>query len=392
MFIGGSAKNPLIQEAIKNFFSDSTYLIPKDLQAHVSAGAAIHSLIYYAFGEKVLEPITSEPIFLIVRGEDKEKLITIINSGVSIPSDDVTITGLTKSYDTQTLIELPICLTNEDNILYNLNVPCPDLSINDEVILRISIDSNRTIHAEASAKGIVRRATIENSLLGTNSNHEIIERAEYEYSKSVADNNGRENESVLFKLYETYQEHGEILKAAEIAEELNKQFNRISLNQIGILYSKAKLSEKAIHFYEKSLNEEKDANALLNLALEYEFLDQNKYVECLKKALSLNPQHGLVQYCLAEYEFEHGNRSQGEKQLHKLFHEWKNDYENNNFIYHTSWLQLCARITENYDFANNMNKFNTDNSNHNFNAYDAENLAKIKHDQNSKKGNHQISL
>ena len=40
LFIGGSAKNPLIQEAVKAYFPDSTHLIPSDLQAHVSKGAA----------------------------------------------------------------------------------------------------------------------------------------------------------------------------------------------------------------------------------------------------------------------------------------------------------------------------------------------------------------
>ncbi|MBR4625189.1 MAG: Hsp70 family protein, partial [Alphaproteobacteria bacterium] len=35
LFIGGSAKNPYIQEAVKNYFSESKMLLPSDLQTHV---------------------------------------------------------------------------------------------------------------------------------------------------------------------------------------------------------------------------------------------------------------------------------------------------------------------------------------------------------------------
>ena len=51
LFIGGSAKNPLIQQAIKDRFHDSSYLLPRDLQTHVSKGAAVNSLLYNGYNE-----------------------------------------------------------------------------------------------------------------------------------------------------------------------------------------------------------------------------------------------------------------------------------------------------------------------------------------------------
>ncbi|TNF06215.1 MAG: Hsp70 family protein, partial [Deltaproteobacteria bacterium] len=39
LFIGGSSKNPYVQAALKNYFSESELLIPRDLQTHVSEGA-----------------------------------------------------------------------------------------------------------------------------------------------------------------------------------------------------------------------------------------------------------------------------------------------------------------------------------------------------------------
>ncbi len=67
LFIGGSAKNPFIQKAISEYFNETEHLIPENLQAHVSAGTAIHSLMYNGFGKNIIDPITSEPI-LIIKG------------------------------------------------------------------------------------------------------------------------------------------------------------------------------------------------------------------------------------------------------------------------------------------------------------------------------------
>lgn len=67
LLIGGSAQNPFIQETLKNHFDDSEILIPQDLQTHVAKGAAIHSLLMNGMNRCIIQPITSEPIFVITR-------------------------------------------------------------------------------------------------------------------------------------------------------------------------------------------------------------------------------------------------------------------------------------------------------------------------------------
>ena len=54
LFIGGSSKNPYLQSKLNEYFKDSDLLIPRELQNHVSAGAAIHSLIYNGFGKNII--------------------------------------------------------------------------------------------------------------------------------------------------------------------------------------------------------------------------------------------------------------------------------------------------------------------------------------------------
>jgi len=45
LFIGGSSKNPYVQAALKEHFKESELLVPRDLQTHVSSGAAIYAAI-----------------------------------------------------------------------------------------------------------------------------------------------------------------------------------------------------------------------------------------------------------------------------------------------------------------------------------------------------------
>ena len=86
LFIGGSTNNPYVQAALKEYFDDSDLLIPRDLQTHVSAGAAIHSLVYNGFNKNIIQPITSEPIIVITKDDTPR---VVVKSGTHIPCVDI---------------------------------------------------------------------------------------------------------------------------------------------------------------------------------------------------------------------------------------------------------------------------------------------------------------
>ena len=75
LLIGGSSKNPYIQEALHKYFEGSELLIPRDLQTHVSKGTAIHSLLMNGMNKCLIQPITSEPIFVITKDTLRKVLI-----------------------------------------------------------------------------------------------------------------------------------------------------------------------------------------------------------------------------------------------------------------------------------------------------------------------------
>ena len=398
LFIGGSAKNPLIQQAVKEYFPDSEYLIPRDLQAHVSAGAAVNSLLYNGFNERVINPITNEPIFLIVNkstdkvilecNDDEEdpwgfdfedndtSIIPIIPAGATIPSHTVTLSNLRITDNSQEQIELPICLTDKSNIIYNLVIPCDGVSIEDPITLAVTIDANRTIHANATVKGISKRATIENAVYTPTTAKERVEKAEAELSKQTSCNKGNTPTDQLYKLYLVYKAEGELLKAAEVAEDLYKHHNRLSLNHIGLLYSDAEDREKAIYFYKKHLEQDKSAPVWFNLACKYQYTDYNEYVRCLEQSLAIDPEHRLARYKLLKHQIANNPSNSLKNQLNELFSAWQSEYETGQYPHHISWLISCAKATKNFDYARKLEQ--TSESNTTEFIYNSQNLVTAK--------------
>lgn len=379
LFIGGSAKNPLIRKAIKDYFTNSECLLPRDLQLHVSAGAAINSLLYNAFNEKVISPITSEPLYLLIQGEFEEELYPLLPAGSSLPSDKIIINELSARKGSDR-IELPICLTDKSNILYNI-VMDGVYSVCEKIELSIYIDANRTINCSMIVGGNHKSISIENSLLSVSSKDENIEKAEYEYSKSLSQLNGEVSSEELERLYDSYQKYGEHLKSAEIAEELHKKYNKVTLNNIGLAYDRGGDSEKAIYYYTQATLEEPSASSFFNLARAYEFLDEEKYIENLKKALSIDPEHGLSQYSLIRYEINSGIGNVGNKKLKKLYLKWSEQYKNDFFPYHHSWLISCAKLSGEYEFAKKVEKECNKDTKQGSNRYSKENLAMINREE-----------
>ena len=112
---------------------------PRNLRAHVSQGAAIHSLYLHGLGHDVVRPITSEPIYVLTRDDNQETVVdagspvpssititqeTVIEAGSPVPSP-TTITSVTVGRDLQARVELPFCVGGRDKILAVLTVPPP---------------------------------------------------------------------------------------------------------------------------------------------------------------------------------------------------------------------------------------------------------------------------
>ena len=384
LFIGGSSKNPLIQNAIKKYFEDSTYLIPSDLQAHVSAGAAIHSLMYNGFGKNLIDPITSEPILAMVKDGNNEILTVLLKAGTTIPCQDIIIDNLRPQKANQKIIEIPLYIGSKEKLLHNIKINCKNFNgfaITDKIKIFLSINSDKMLLVKATINDN-QAATIEplNPFSNKLTNIKDIKKYEIEkeYNKSKASNNGKDNLTSLKNLYEGYNELGFMLDAAETLEDLYNKFDYGSLNNIGVAYSNAGDEQKAMEFYQKDFKQKPSETSAYNIAMKYKYADKNIYEEWLRKSLDIDPNYEHSLYYYGILKVERGDEKEGLKMIRKAFKSWKSEYESGLFRSNLSNFISCAKYLEEYNFANKLERENQK-SKKDFSEFSSDNLIKMKY-------------
>ena len=384
LFIGGSAKNPLIQKAIKEYFEDSVYLIPSDLQAHVSAGAAIHSLMFNGFGKNLIDPITSEPLLAMVKDGNREILTTLLKAGTTIPCQNMIIDNLQAQRENQNTIEIPLYIGNKDKLLHNIKIHSKNpngFTLKDNIKLLLSINSDKMLLVKAIVNNN-EEIKIEPLNPFSNKIAHIKDRKkleiEKEYNLSKANNAGKDDLQILKELYEGYERLGLELEAAETLEELYDKYNYGSLNNIGVAYSRAGNDEKAMGYYLRDFEEHPSEVSAFNIANKYKYKNKIQYKGWLEKSLQVDENYNESLYSYGVYLVDNGDEDKGDKMLNKAFNSWKSEYENNNFSSHISWFISCAKYLEKYDLANQLEKENQTKP-EDFSEFDTDNLTKMKY-------------
>lgn len=390
LFIGGSSKNPFIQKSVANYFHESDILLPKDLQAHVSSGAAIHSLIYNGFGKNVIQPITSESIMLITKDGYREIVDSIVEAGTVIPSDIKVIENLTPQKEGQEVIELPICVGSKNKLLYNIKLFNPDtggFSKNTSVKLEIEINADKMlfIRASAGSKKIMVEPLSPFANKEMTTEERIKYKAERDFNLECERNGGEPSLTALQTLNKAYEKIGMNFKAAETLEQIEEMYpGKGNLNNIGLHYSNAGKKDKAIMFYEKAMEKYPSSTTAFNIAMQYKHSDKNKYKEYLEKAQETNPQHNPSAYSLGQEYIRSGKKQEGEKLLQDAFDRWKQKFESNRMDKSDySWFSSCARALGKHDYANHIDecepKENLDK------MYNSDNLTQFKQEEGLKK-------
>ena len=345
LLIGGSSKNPYVQAALKEYFKESDLLVPRDLQTHVSAGAAIHSLVYNGFGKNIIQPITSEPFIVITKDETPK---VILKAGTHIPCDLIVIDDLVTSQDGQKAIELPICLGNVNRLLYNIQIVSSNqqgFKRNTPVKLELEITTDKLLLARATAVG--QQIMVEpinpfaNKELTTE--QRIVLKAERQANLEAEQNGGKPTKQGLETLYKAYEKVGKYLRAAETLELLNELYPSVhNFNQIGVLYSSAGYDDKALEYYEKGYSSNKNATTAFNYAYKLKDKDKAKFKEILEESLQLDPNKPHSLYELGSL-LKRENNPEGKKMIEKAFETWKQKFETNQMSESDySWLSSAA--------------------------------------------------
>lgn len=354
LLIGGSSKNPYVQANLNEYFKESNLLIPRDLQTHVSVGAAIHSLVYNGFGKNIIQPITSEPFIVITKDEVPK---VILKAGTHIPCGLIVIDDLVTSHDGQQAIELPICLGNLNKILYNIKIVSGSqqgFKRNTPVKLELEITNDKLLLARASVVGqsvfVEPINPFANKELTTE--QRIVLKAERQANLEAEQNGGKPTKQGLTTLYKAYEKVGNNLRAAETLEVLNDLYPNVhNFNQIGVLYSSAGYDEKALEYYEKGYNENKNAITAFNYAYKMKYRDRSKFKEILEESLRLDPDKPHSLYELGRL-LKSENNPEGHKMIKKSFDTWKKKFDTNQMSESDySWLSSAADELSMRDFA-----------------------------------------
>lgn len=354
LFIGGSSKNPYVQAALKEYFKESDLLVPRDLQTHVSSGAAIHSLVYNGFGKNIIQPITSEPFFVITKDETPK---VILKAGTHIPCDLIIIDDLVTNQNGQQAIELPICLGNINKLLYNIKIVSANsqgFKRNTPVKLELEITTDKLLLARATTTG--QQVMVEpinpfaNKELTTE--QRIVLKAERQANIEAEQNGGKPTKQGLESLYKAYEKVGNDFRAAETLELLNELYPSVlNFNQIGVLYSNAGYDDKALEYYEKGYNSNKNATTAFNYAYKLKDRDKNKFREILEESLRLQPDKPHCLYELGRL-LKRESDPKGIKMIQQAFDTWKRKFDTNQMSESDySWLSSAADELGMRDFA-----------------------------------------
>lgn len=182
--------------------------MPRDTQEHVSKGASIHSLIYNALGLNIVHPITSEPICVVTQNNE---LLTLVPAGMTMPTDIIEIDNLAVAKNGQQIIEIPICISNENKLLTNLVITSenPDgFSMDSPVklVLELTADKLLTVRAEVEKQICWINAINPFANKELTTQERIALKAEKDaYSKAV-ENHGILPKKSLMELAKAYEE------------------------------------------------------------------------------------------------------------------------------------------------------------------------------------------
>jgi len=327
LLIGGSSENPYVQTALQSEFEHVEVVIPQDLRAHVSTGAAINSLLLNGFGLNMITPITSETIYVITRSGTDESLYPVVRAGVEIPSPATKVDALRVGRDGQTSVQLPVCVGSRNKILGTLEVKAPteegfergtpihlSMSITEDKLLRVSAEIGGR---DAQAKFIHPVSNLE-----LTPEERTVREAEKAVHNVAAERGGRPSVPALLELVRACGQAGDHMRAAEILEQV-QMMDDSERHETSITYhySHAGRHDLALEWAEKAFEREQKAINAYNLALlvhrqEY---DDERYEELMQQAVHLDGSYVPALVSLGSHIKRKGEDDRAKELLERAF-------------------------------------------------------------------------
>lgn len=336
MMVGGSSKNPFVQSYIKDYFCSGTkVLIPQNMQTLVSQGAAIHSLLRNAFDINVVNPITSEPIVVVVDGDQE---IALIPAGTEIPFDPVVFDQFSTGDRELDTVEIPICVSNKNKRLDILKIERGFFESafpkHSRIELTIGMSADKVLSVKATCEGEECSISSQNPFANTYLTNEesAILKAQKESNIAANNNGGKPTRASLAALRKAYVDADQEHMAAETLEEEIKYYpNDNMYNYQGVLYHNSSNYHKAIQSFKKAIAANpNNAHAHSNLGHDYYLIGKYEEAETvLRKAIELKADNCIALITLG--------RVLEQKETEEAKSEAKGLYEQAFNIYNRLW-------------------------------------------------------
>jgi molecular chaperone DnaK (HSP70) len=336
LLIGGSSKNPYVQAALHQHFDEYAVEVetPKDLRAHVSTGAAVNSLLLNGLDVSIVKPITSEPIFAIVKDATGESLYTLIEASTEIPSPVTTIDELRVGKEGQESVQIPICVGTRDKIMSTLEVKAPGrggFEKGTRVCIDLEITRDKLLRAQARVGDQVAEADVVHPF----ANRELtpqersVREAEKAANNAMARRGGRAAVPVLLNLAEACGRAGDHQRAAEIMEQVQMMDASQNLQtSITYHYDRAGRNDLALKWAKNAFDERQNPTTAYNVAVTAwnGHGDEETYVEYLEKALDMRGSHVPSLTSLGTHLHSQGN-DRGKELLEKAYRRLKTQHD-----------------------------------------------------------------
>ena len=329
LLIGGSSYNPYVQSALRKNFTQSEMEIPRDLQAHVSVGAAVNSFLQNGLGIDMIRPIVSEPVLIILQNNIPR---IVIREGTEIPCKGIKIEDLHPQRDGQQTIEIPICVSSKDKILASVKMTREQgFKKSDIIRLECDISHDKLIYFRAFVKDIEINVEplnpFANAALNT---EEIAEKRLLKLLNEAAKaNGGKPPVRLLKELANFYVKLEKHLKAAETFE-LIQQLDPLTRNETSICYhySMAGKKKQSDKWAEIAYQKNPHATNAYNLALVKEQQGKmEEYKNLMEEAVSKNSDAAYLTY--GEYLLTR-DQEKAKTLIQKAFDVWYAQFNSGN--------------------------------------------------------------
>lgn len=338
LFIGGSSKSSLVQSCVKQeltqYGEQIEFIIPKDLQSHVSLGAAIHSLSYFGFGLDLIQPIISETIYIITQNDS---LTPVIPASSLVPSEQPFLLELVVKNNQQDLIELPLCVGNKNKLLGILSIKNDDEFFHkgDRVQVKAQINHEKLLLVETVVNNQIASTKILNPLANQEltTNEIKLLKVKQEFNQAILDNKGRPPVHIVSKYAKALQEAGEFEKAADMYVALERiESGSDYATQICYLYDRAGQRKESNHWGKVAYKRNPCDITAYNVACGT--FDQNEKIKYLRESLRHNPGYISALIMLGRILYRQGDcegRQLLERAQDQLQNQWiqnERDLEN----------------------------------------------------------------